>query len=144
MEVLTGSFFVLRKGVNREMAKAGNKDLLYGIANRLMESRIKAEFTQEEVAEKADLAPNSVHRYEVAERGMSFETAIRLSAAVGVTPNDLVPEDQMETGKTNSVQGRKEQIRNAIAEEMEDLSEEELMMALRQIRGIRLTRMMAV
>ena len=52
--------------------------------------RIKAGLTQEELAEKADLARNYIGNIERAEYKVTVETLVKIAKALGVRVGDLV------------------------------------------------------
>lgn len=59
------------------------------VAKRLFEVRDASGMTQEEVAEKAGVQSNSIHRYEVADRKIGFYTAVKVADALNTTARAL-------------------------------------------------------
>lgn len=59
---------------------------------RLKRKRQEREYTQEMLAEKADLAPNYVGSVERGERNIGLENIIILARALQVSPKDLLPD----------------------------------------------------
>lgn len=82
-------------------ATKDDKQFKYDAGNTLLELREKAGMTQPELAEKMNVEPNSVHRYEKGERQMNLHTAYEASVALGVPMEDLIP-DSYKKDKPNA------------------------------------------
>lgn len=74
------------------------------VGNRLLASRTSAGLTQEELAERINLQSNSVHRYEAAKQGMSFLTAVKISNALNVSIDELIPEEYKYHSKMTEIE----------------------------------------
>ena len=90
-------------------ATKDDKQFKYDAGNTLLELREKAGMTQPELAEKINVEPNSVHRYEKGERQMNLHTAYEASVALGVPMEDLIPDSyKKDKPKTEAVSQKKE------------------------------------
>ena len=61
------------------------------LGERVREIRKRSGMSQAQLAEKADLANNTVSRIEGSQINISAESLFNLADALGVTPNDLSP-----------------------------------------------------
>ena len=61
------------------------------LGERVRETRKRLGMTQAQLAEKADMANNTVSRIEGSQINLSAENLFDLADALGVTPNDLSP-----------------------------------------------------
>lgn len=62
------------------------------MARALKRLRKRADLTQDQAAEKADVVPQSWRRYEWGERDLPLDKWIRLAEAIGFTRDDLIAE----------------------------------------------------
>ena len=77
-------------------ATKDDKQFKYDAGNVLLALREKAGLTQPQLAEKMNVEPNSVHRYEKGERQMNLHTAYEASVALGVPMENLIPDSYKE------------------------------------------------
>jgi len=64
----------------------------FKIGERVREARKRAGFSQERLAEKADVSSRTIHRVENG-GGTSFSCIISIASALHTTPNDFCPEE---------------------------------------------------
>lgn len=76
---------------------------LIDIGNAICQRREELNLSQEEVAEKADISWNTVHRTEHAKTSIRIDAFLRLCAALGITPNDCVPQRYIHTSYTSEL-----------------------------------------
>ena len=81
MPVSTGLFFISKNTQNGERKMKDNE---YVIADNVRFYRKKANLTQAELAERAELSLDSIKRVEAGKRTMSLENFLRLSDALGI------------------------------------------------------------
>lgn len=62
------------------------------VGQRLKEARVGAGLTQEQLAEKAELAPRTVQKIEAGQITILISTLRRLRAAIGCDYLDILPE----------------------------------------------------
>jgi transcriptional regulator with XRE-family HTH domain len=65
-----------------------------GFGVRLKALRAKAGLTQQELADRMGMAAQNINRFERGGRTPSWETVIKFAEALGVQPNDFLPEDE--------------------------------------------------
>lgn len=99
------------------------------MADRLIEAREAAGMTQEKLAERMGIQSNSVHRYEAAERKMSFITAVKAADALNTTVERLVPEEYIHRTEKTDIEREAEDV-------FRQLSPEDQKMLLRQMKGL--------
>ena len=99
------------------------------MADRLIEAREAAGMTQEKLAERMGIQSNSVHRYEAAERKMSFITAVNAADALTTTVERLVPEEYIHRTEKTDIERETEDV-------FRQLSPEDQKMLLRQMKGL--------
>lgn len=66
-----------------------NRDLYKTLGKNIRAERTKAGFTQEQLAEKADLARNYIGNVERAEHKITLETLARIAKALNLRVHDL-------------------------------------------------------
>lgn len=93
-----------------------DKQFKYDAGNILLELREKAGMTQPELAEKMNVEPNSVHRYEKGERQMNLHTAYEASVALGVPMEDLIPDSYKKDKPKAEAASQKEETPTNLAE----------------------------
>lgn len=98
-----------------------DKQFKYDAGNVLLELREKAGMTQPELAEKMNVEPNSVHRYEKGERQMNLHTAYEASVALGVPMEKLIPDSYKEDKPKAEVVSQNEGAPTNLAEAIEKL-----------------------
>ena len=81
MPVSTGLFFISKNTQNGERKMKDNE---YVIADNVRFYRKKANLTQAELAERAELSLDSIKRVEAGKRTMALENFLRLSNALGI------------------------------------------------------------
>ena len=81
MPVPTGLFFISKNTQNGERKMKDNE---YVIADNVRFYRKKANLTQAQLAERAELSLDSIKRVEAGKRTMSLENFLRLSDALGI------------------------------------------------------------
>ncbi len=81
MPVPTGLFFISKNTQNEERKMKDNE---YVIADNVRFYRKKANLTQAQLAERAELSLDSIKRVEAGKRTMSLENFLRLSNALGI------------------------------------------------------------
>ena len=81
MPVSTGLFFISKNTQNEERKMKDNE---YVIADNVRFYRKKANLTQAQLAERAELSLDSIKRVEAGKRTMSLENFLRLSNALGI------------------------------------------------------------
>ena len=80
---------------DKDLLAIEDKELARKIGILLLSLREEAELTQEQLAEKVGLQPNSIYRYEIGERKMNLPTAIRVAKVLKVSITRLVPEEYL-------------------------------------------------
>lgn len=98
-----------------------DKQFKYDAGNVLLELREKAGMTQPELAEKMNVEPNSVHRYEKGERQMNLHTAYEASVALGVPMEKLIPDSYKEDKPKAEVVSQNKGAPTNLAEAIEKL-----------------------
>lgn len=90
-------------------ATKDDKQFKYDAGNVLLALREKAGLTQPQLAEKMNVEPNSVHRYEKGERQMNLHTAYEASVALGVPMENLIPDSYKEDKPKTDAASQKEE-----------------------------------
>lgn len=103
-------------------ATKDDKQFKYDAGNTLLELREKAGMTQPELAEKINVEPNSVHRYEKGERQMNLHTAYEASVALGVPMEDLIPDSYKKDKPKTEAVSQKEETPTNLAEAIAKLA----------------------
>ena len=67
-----------------------NRNLYKVLGDNIRSERIKAGFTQEQLAEKADLARNYIGNVERAEHKITLESLAKIARALGLRIRDLI------------------------------------------------------
>ena len=91
MPVPTGLFFISKNTQNEERKMKDNE---YVIADNVRFYRKKANLTQAQLAERAELSLDSIKRVEAGKRTMSLENFLRLSDALGIPLTFLLYEQK--------------------------------------------------
>lgn len=86
-----------------------DKQFKYDAGNVLLALREKAGLTQPQLAEKMNVEPNSVHRYEKGERQMNLHTAYDASVALGVPMEKLIPDSYKKDRPKTDAASQKEE-----------------------------------
>lgn len=73
------------------MDKITEQKILVGIAEKLKQSRLKAELTQNELAKKAGINGNYYAKVERGEASLSVITLLKLVKALGLESSDYLP-----------------------------------------------------
>ena len=90
-------------------ATKDDKQFKYDAGKVLLALREKAGLTQPQLAEKMNVEPNSVHRYEKGERQMNLHTAYEASVALGVPMENLIPDSYKEDKPKTDAASQKEE-----------------------------------
>lgn len=72
------------------------KDLLEKLGNNIKALRTDKKWTQEELAELAQINDKEVSPIEAGKRNLTFETFVKIAAALDVAPNDLLNFDYVD------------------------------------------------
>ena len=99
-----------------------DKQFKYDAGNVLLALREKAGLTQPQLAEKMNVEPNSVHRYEKGERQMNLHTAYEASVALGVPMENLIPDSYKEDKPKTDAVSQKEETPTNLAEAIAKLA----------------------
>lgn len=103
-------------------ATKDDKQFKYDAGNVLLALREKAGLTQPQLAEKMNVEPNSVHRYEKGERQMNLHTAYEASVALGVPMEDLIPDSYKKDKPKTEAVSQKEETPTNLAEAIAKLA----------------------
>ena len=103
-------------------ATKDDKQFKYDAGNVLLALREKAGLTQPQLAEKMNVEPNSVHRYEKGERQMNLHTAYEASVALGVPMENLIPDSYKEDKPKTDAVSQKEETPTNLAEAIAKLA----------------------
>ena len=76
---------------------------LMELGERVRSRRESAHLSQETLAEKAGISPNTVCRIEGGQMAMSIRTFVKLVKALGVDANQLLGEEILELGKSEGL-----------------------------------------
>lgn len=77
------------------------KDMLNRLGSRIRELRVKADLTQEQLAERADLHPTYLGGIERGERNLSLKNLDKLAGALQVPLKSLVDFGDQQTNRTS-------------------------------------------
>jgi transcriptional regulator with XRE-family HTH domain len=100
------------------------------IGKRIKIARIKADLTQERLAEMAEISPTHMSNIETGTTRVSLTAIVSLANALCVTPDDLL---------CDSVVRAKVQFENDISDILDDCDEYELRMIADMIRALKVT-----
>ncbi|MCI8593609.1 MAG: helix-turn-helix transcriptional regulator [Lachnospiraceae bacterium] len=78
--------------------RAESQDLI-ALGNRIRDRRQEIRLSQEKVAEKAGISPNTVSRIEGGQSAMSIETFVKMVRILGVDADELLGEAGLVTGR---------------------------------------------
>lgn len=79
--------------------------MVSGLAEKIKELRIKAGYTQKEVAQLVSVSPSIVSAYEKAERSPSFEVLVRLASLYRCSTDYLLGVEKQEPKRVLEVEG---------------------------------------
>jgi len=68
-----------------------DRDLLRDVGARVRQARERKGWTQEQVAEKLGIGPETVSRYETGAIPLSLTMLVRVAGALGIEPVSLLP-----------------------------------------------------